>query len=158
MGRLVTTVGAFASVRMLRSSIILDAHDRGPEQAPSLVVTYDEADSEYVERRFALLRAGAAAVPAGADFVASFQRRGCGPEASGVYCLFELVGEEIPAEIPPEAHRHFQHLKREGFALEHVAGLGPRWRAPDDAGGLSQSDVIALTELREYGYGSVVNA
>lgn len=153
MGRLVTTVGAFASVRMLRSSIILDAHDRGPEQAPTLVVSYDEADAEYVERRFAVVRASASAIPADAEFVASFQRRGCGPEASGVYCLFELAAEEIPAAIPPEAHRHYRHLTREGFEYRD-----PAWYAPDDYGPLSQADVIALTELQPYGFGAIANA
>lgn len=149
--RVLKTFPALAAVNMPRSATVLGVHDRGPDQAPSLLTSVDKSDDEVEQRRYALLKPGAA-IPTGAAFVASFRRDGCGPDNSGIFCLFELA-EEIPADVPAEAHRHYRHLLREGFERRDGA-----WVAPADLGPLGHENIIALTVLREFGYGDCRNA
>lgn len=149
--RVLRNFPALAAVNIPRSAVILSVHDRGPEQAATLVASVDDADDEVEQRRFVVLGMGAA-IPTGAAFVASFRRDGCGPNNSGIFCLFELA-EEIPADVPAEAHRHYRHLLREGFEWRDGA-----WTAPADLGPLGHENIIALTTLREFGYGDCRNA
>lgn len=152
--RRLKTYPALASVKLPDSATVLGVHDRGPDQAVSLLVSYDDVDEETAERRFAVLRSGDA-IPAGAQFLDSWRRAGCGPDASGIFCLFEL-GEDMPADLPAEAYPHWRVLQRDGFTLRPDRA----WLAPDDvpAGHLSTEQLIAVATLQEHGYGAVVNA
>lgn len=151
--RVLRNFPALAGSRLPRSAIVLDVQPRPePGQAPALVCSVDDADNETVERRFAVLKA-ADPIPAEATFVKSWRESNPWGKPGTIACLFELVAEEIPAAIPPELHRHYRHLTREGFTHD-----GRYWQAPDDHGPLAQDDIIALTELTPYGYGGLANA
>lgn len=152
--RVLRNFQALGVTRLPRSAIILDVLPR-PDVGlvpPALVCSVDNADEEIAVRRFAVLRSDAA-IPDGATFLKSWRDSGGWGLPVEIVCLFELVGEEIPEAIPPEAHRHFLHLAREGFTLVRRV-----WRAPAEHGPLGQADIIALTELAEHGYGEVVGA
>lgn len=156
MPRVLRNFPALASVRLPRSATVLDVQPRPePSQAPALVCSVDDADNETVERRYAVLQAGAA-IPPGATFIKSWRAppENLASRVGPIACLFELVAEEIPAAIPPEAHKHYRHLTREGF--EYRGDFA--WYAPTNMQPLSQDDVIALTELLPYGYGIIANA
>lgn len=151
--RRLKTYPALASVKLPSSATVLDVHGRGAEQAPALVVSYDDTDAETEERRFAVLfPAKGDAVPPGAVFVASWRLH---PADGGIACLFELA-EDFPADLPSEAYPHWRVLLRDGFTLRPDRA----WLAPDDvpAGHLSTEQIVAIATLQEYGYGSVVNA
>lgn len=152
--RRLKTYPALASVKLPASAIVLGVHDRGPDQAVSLLVSYDDVDEETAERRFAVLQSGDA-IPPGAQFVDSWRRNGCGPQMSGIFCLFELV-DEMPADLPADAYPHWRVLQAAGFTLR----ADRAWLAPDDVppGHLSTEQIIAVATLQEHGYGSVVNA
>lgn len=149
--RRLKTFPALRSVTLPRSAVILAVHERGAEQAAALLVSYDDADDERDERRFAVLRMGDP-VPLGAQFVASWRQH---PADGGIAALFEL-GDELPADLPAEGAEHYRRLVRDGFTLR----ADRAWLAPDDvpAGHLSAEQIIAVASLQEYGYGSVVNA
>lgn len=151
--RRLKTYPALASVKLPASATVLAAHDRGAEQAPALVVSYDDTDAETEERRFAVLfPAKGDTVPPGAVFVASWRPH---PADGGIACLFELA-EDFPADLPAEAYPHWRVLQRDGFKLR----ADRAWLAPDDVppGHLSTEQIIAVATLQEHGYGSVVNA
>lgn len=123
--------------------------------AATLVVSYDDVDEEKIERRFVVLRSGDA-IPPGTVFVKSWRRDGCGPNMQGVFCLFERVGFDVPADLPAEAYPHWRVLQRDGFTLrDDRAWLAPSDDMPSD---LSREHAIAVATLQEYGYGSVVYA
>lgn len=152
--RRLKTYPALASVNLPASADVLGVHDRGPDQAVALLASYDDADEETTERRFAVLRSGDP-IPPGAQFLDSWRRNGCGPDASGIFCLFELV-DDMPVDLPAEAYAHWRVLQRDGFTLRPDRA----WLAPADvpAGHLSTEQIIAVATLQEHGYGSVVNA
>lgn len=152
--RRLRTYPALASITLPASAIVLGAHDRGPAQAASLVVSFDDADEQIVTRRFVVLRQGDP-IPHGAQYVESWRRYGCGPSASGVFCLFELV-DDVPPYVPAEAADHWRTLHAAGFTLR----ADKAWLAPADvpAGGLSRDQIIAVAELQAYGFGAVVHA
>lgn len=150
--RRLKTYPALASVRLPASAEILDVRDRGSTQAPALVVSYDEADAATVERRFIVLRPGDVLHPA-ARFVASW--RELDTRAASIACLFEIV-DECPARLLGEAAQAWRLLRDAGFR-ERFDGA---WFAPADipAGHLSRDQIVAVSTLHEYGYGSVVHA
>lgn len=123
--RRLKTYPALASVNLPASADVLGVHDRGPEQAPSLVVSYDDADEHKVERRYVVLQSGDA-IPPGAQFVDSWRRSGCGPQMSGIFCLFELV-DDMPGDLPADVYPHWRVLQSAGPAPAAPA-LG--WRRP----------------------------
>lgn len=150
--RRLKTYPALALVRLPASAVVLDVRDRGSNQAPALVVSYDEADEEKVGRRFVTLRPGAA-VPPGAQFVASW--RELDKPSAPIACLFELV-DDMPGDLPADVYPHWRVLQSAGFTLRPDRA----WLAPADvpAGHLSTEQIIAVATLQEHGYGAVVNA
>lgn len=150
--RRLKTYPALASVKLPASAVVLDVRDRGSQQAPALVVSYDDADEETTERRFVALRPGDP-IPPGAQFVSSW--RELDKPSAPIACLFELV-DEMPADLPAEAYPHWRVLHRDGFKLR----ADRAWIAPDDvpAGHLSVEQLVAVVTLQEHGYGAVVNA
>lgn len=150
--RRLKTYPALASVAMPASAEILDVRDRGATQAAALVVSYDDADETKAERRFVTLRPGAA-IPPGAQFVASW--RELDVPAAPIACLFELA-DDMPADLPAEAHAHWRVLTRDGFTLR----ADRAWIAPADElpSHLSREQAIAVATLQEHGYGPVVYA
>lgn len=148
--RRLKTYPALGSVDLPRSAVVLAVHDKGVDQAPALLVSYDDADAEREPRRFKVLHVGDP-VPPGAQFVASWRQH----PGAALAALFEL-GDDIPADLPPETHAHYKLLLRDGFTLRDDRA----WLAPDDIapGQLSVEQLIAVATLQECGYGSVVNA
>lgn len=150
--RRLKTYPALASVNLPASAIVLGVHDRGSNQAPALLVSYDDTDEETTERRFQVLRS-TDAIPPGARYVASW--REMDKTSAPIACLFELV-DEMPTDLPADAYPHWRVLQAAGFTLR----ADRAWLAPDDVppGHLSTEQIIAVATLQEHGYGSVVNA
>lgn len=150
--RRLKTYPALASVKLPASATVLDVRDRGSQQAPALVVSFDDSDAGTTERRFVTLRPGDP-IPPGAQFVSSW--RELDKPSAPIACLFELV-DEMPADLPADAYPHWRVLQAAGFTLR----ADRAWLAPDDVppGHLSTEQIIAVATLQEHGYGSVVNA
>ena len=118
--------------------------DKPRQGHPTVWALIDDA-AEKETRRFAVIGTGRD-VPPGARHIGSYQAE------PFVGHVFELP-EEVPRDVPTEAHRHYRHLVREGFVW-----AGNAWTAPADFGPLGHAEIIALTELEPFGYGTCRNA
>ena len=150
--RRLKTYPALASVKLPASAVVLGVHDRGPDQAVALLASYDDADEETTERRFAVLRSGDP-IPPGAQFLDSW--RELDKPSAPIACLFELV-DDMPGDLPADVYPHWRVLQSAGFTLRPDRA----WLAPDDVppGHLSFEQLVAVATLQEHGYGAVVNA
>lgn len=150
--RALKTYPALGRVRMPSSATILAVHPRGDEtQAPALLVSYDTADGDTFDRHFMVARSGEQ-LPHGARYLDSWRVRDFN---GSILALFE-VDDTPPPDLPESAVDHWRVLTGAGFELQPDKS----WRAPPDmpAGAVTQTQIIAMVELQEHGFGGLVGA
>lgn len=160
--RKLKTFPALASVRMPKGAAIVAVHPRPQaDQAPALLVEYDDQEAATVERQFVVLGSGDA-IPGRAGYVSSWRQHPA--DGPTIVALYERFDADLPDDLPDDqARADYRTLLSEGYAPAPRDPLqcGPprhSWHAPADLppGQHSYEAVVAIARLQEHGYGPVV--
>lgn len=158
MARRLKTFPALASVRMPSTAVIVAAHPRpDANQAPALLVEYDDADETTTERHFMQVHPGGP-IPTPGGFIHSWRQSDdpYGP----IVALYEQYETGVPDNLPRDVWPEYRLLVADGFEpVQRHGAPNPSWKAPADrtGGTLSLEQMRAVATLQEYGYGPVVD-